>query len=481
LFFFLILIQTGFVKVFSQYTFEWSHTYGGDAWDEALSMVDDNRGNMVLCGYTKAQEKHLWIVKIDEKGNTIWGKTFKGSPVSEGKDIIISSDSNIMVTGYIIKPYAYSSDFWLLKLNPEGEKIWDKNYGGAGDEKAKGLTETFDKGFVLVGVSNYNPDNGDDAWIIKVDSNGEKIWEKSFGARDIDYANDVIQTSDKGIAVCGMNSSRGGNYNAFWVAKMDSSGTVLWDNIYQVNKWDEATALVEGLDGFIYVTGFTRTVSVIDHDVVLLKLDQEGNLIWQKVISWGRWDQAMSICSTFDNSIIVSGYSSSGEILSSDFAATKFDENGNVLWENIFVRNSQEYCNKVIETRDNGIAMSGTTYSQGRGWDFAVLKFKNNDLPTIHFDKDSVSTSITENYTLQACISTKSNLKNIQVFFNEELFLDEFKRTAEPSNDCDIPLKAELKLIKGNNKIKIVLTDYKGHQTIEENKVYFIPPTGESW
>jgi hypothetical protein len=469
-------------ELWSQYTFDWSSTYGGDAWDEAFGMVEDSHGNLVLCGYTKAQEKHMWIIKIDDRGKSIWGKTFKATPVSEGKDIIITKDSNIVAAGYSVKPFTFQSDFWLLKLNREGEKLWDQNYGTDNDESAKAIDQTSDGGFVMAGVRYTGSTYLEDALIIKVDSTGKKVWERTYGNKGVDYANDVIETSDKGIVVSGMQSSRDGNYNSFWVVKLDSAGNDIWDYTYKIDKWDEATALVEGIDGYIYVTGFTRTFSVIDYDVVLIKLDQQGQQVWQKVISWGRWDNAMSICATFDNGIVVSGNTRSGEVNSSDFATTKFDENGNVIWENIFVRNSLEYSNRVIETRDNGLAIAGTTYAQGRGWDFALLKFRNNDLPEINFYQDSVSTSINEDYLLKSCITTKSNLKNIQLFFNDSLTIDQFKREGTTvTQGCDIPLNTQLKLTKGLNNIELVLTDYKNHQTRKTCKVYFIPPSEENW
>ncbi len=479
----LIILEFVFKSdISAQYAFDWAKTYGGDAWDEAFGLVETANGDLILCGYTKSQEKHLWIIKLDEFGNSRWGKTYKAKPVSEGKDIIIGKDSNIISVGYSIKPYSYQSDLWIVKLNQEGEKLWDKNYGGIAEESANSITESYDGGYVLAGVTTTTPDFQEDAWVIKLDSSGEKLWERTFGGSKPDEANDIIQTKDKGLVVCGVTSSRGEGYKSFWVAKMDSSGTDIWDNIYKINEWDIAVAAVEGLDGYLYVTGYTRTYSVIDYDIVLLKIDQNGNLIWQKVISWGRWDQATSICTTFDNGIVVSGFSRSGDVLSSDFAMTKFDEDGNILWQNIFVRNSLDYSNKIIETRDNGLAIAGTTYMQGRGWDYALLKFKNNDLPQISFYQDSITTSIVEYYTLRSCITSKSNLKNIQVFFNDSLFLDNARRkTNSISTGCDIPLEAELKLIKGMNKVELVITDFKNHQIRNGCKIYFIPPSQENW
>lgn len=468
---------------FGQYTFDWAKTYGGDAWDEAFSMVETAQGDLVICGYTKSQEKHLWIIKIDENGNSLWGRTFKAKPVSEGRDILIGRDSCIVAVGYSIKPFEYSADLWIVKLNQNGEKLWDKTYGGVAEESANAVTETYDGGYVMAGMTTTTIDFQEDAWILKVDSAGEKLWDKTLGGSKADNANDIIETSDKGLAACGMTSSRGQGFKSIWVAKMDSAGNDLWDNVYRVNEWDVATSLVEGLDGYIYVTGYTRTYSVIDYDVVLLKLDQQGNLIWQKVFSWGRWDQATSISTTFDNGIVVAGFSRSGKVLSSDFAVTKFDADGNTLWQNIFLRNSLDYSNKILETRDNGLAIVGTTYMQGRGWDYALLKYRNDDLPVITFGQDSVATSIHDLYRLNSCISTKSSLKNIQVFFNDSLLVDQAKRPVNVivNDDCDIPLSIDLQLIKGLNVVELVLTDYKNHQTKNSCKIYFIPPSEENW
>lgn len=470
-------------SLFSQYNFDWAKTYGGDAWDEAFSMAETAEGDIVISGYTKLQEKHLWIIKIDEKGNSKWGKTFKAKPVSESKDILIARDSSIVTVGYSVKPYSYHSDIWILKINQFGEKIWDKNFGGEADERANGVVETYDGGYAMAGFTSTTTNFQKDAWVVKVDSMGNKVWEMVFGGSKPDYANDIVETSDKGLVVCGMYGSSGAGHKSFWVAKMDSTGRDIWDYTYPINEWDVASSVVEGIDGYIYVAGYTRTHSVIDYDVVLLKIDQDGNLIWQKVFSWGRWDQATTISTTFDNGIVVGGFSRSGKVLSSDFAIAKFDSTGTKIWENIFNRKSLDYPNKVMETRDNGLAIVGTTYMQGRGWDFALLKYKNDDLPEINFYQDSITTSIHQIFEFKACISTKSNLKNIQVFFNDSLLVDQAEKDPEMSKtiECDFPISTELELLEGLNQVEVVITDFKNHQIRNNCKIYFIPPTEEHW
>jgi hypothetical protein len=481
----ILLVNILFVtEINSQYKLDWAQTYGGDARDEAFCIIENHNGDLILGGYTKKQEKHLWIISVNENGQAIWGKTFKARPISEARSIAITSDSNLVVAGYSVKEFLSEREMWILKISPEGKLIWDKSFGGVADECAYSIIETYDKGFAVAGFSSTNKDFQDDAWILKLDAEGNKIWSNSYGGSGKDYAYDIIQSSDKSLVFCGYQSKRSDAYMSFWVAKTDSAGNDLWDNTYHFNKWDVATTLVEGLDGYIYVAGYTRSTSVIDYDIVILKIDQEGNEIWKKTISWGRWDQATSITTTYDNGIVISGFTRSGKEMSSDFAVTKLDSAGNVLWENVFARKSLDYPNAIIETRDNGLAIAGTTYTQGRGWDFALLKFRNEDQPTISFSQDSIATSINQKYLIHSCIKTKSNLKNIQVFFNDTLYADQIKRTStqlQAETDCNIPIPLELELKKGLNTIKVVITDYKNHQIINECKVYFIPPSEIVW
>lgn len=468
----------------AQYTLDWANTYGGDARDEAFSIVENHNGDLILAGYTKKEEKHLWVISIDEFGKPLWGKTFKAKPISEARSIIITKDSSLVVAGYSVREFLTQRDLWVLKLDMEGKLKWDKNYGGDGDESAYAMVETYDAGYAIAGFSSTNDDYQDDAWILKLDSAGDKEWERFYGGSKKDYAYDIVQTTDHGLVFCGYQSKRAGAYMSFWVAKVDSAGNDIWDYVVPFHKWDVATSVVEGLDGFIYVAGYTRSTSVIDYDIAIAKLDQEGNIIWQKTISWGRWDQTTSMATTYDNGIVISGFTRSGKEMSSDFAVTKIDENGNVLWQNIFARKSLDYPNSITETRDNGLGIAGTTYMQGRGWDFALLKFKNDNQPTIYFMQDSVATSTSSEYSLTSCINSKSSFRNVQIFFNDSLFIDNANKDKvidTKDNDCNLPLYLKFNLLKGLNKVKVVITDFKGHKIENQCKIYFIPSSEIVW
>ena len=465
-----------------QYELEWAKTYGGDAKDEANKVVETNNGDLVIGGYTFAKEKHLWIIKLDKKGNTLWGKTYTEKQESDAKSIIISKDSNIIIAGFSIKPFRFQSDLWVLKINKDGKEIWNKNYGGEGEDCANDIIETNDLGYAIVGYSSSNNTYQIDALILKIDSAGKTLWQKSYGDENKDYAYGITETKDKDLVICGTQGGDKITKSTFWVLKIDSAGNDIWDNTYKFNKRDVASAITIGLDDYIYVGGYTRTYSVIDYDIILMKLDQDGNVIWKKTHNWGRWDQITSITATYDNGIVVAGFTRSGEILASNFVVTKFDENGNIIWENIFERRSLDYANNIKETRDNGLAICGTTYTQGRGWDFALLKFSNTDQPVISLKQDSVSTSINEKFNFNACVKIKSNLKNVQIVFNDSIVINNANKNVDiESEECNISLNKILKLKKGINYIVVVLTDFKNHHVKKKCKIYFIPPSEIIW
>ncbi len=483
-----LLILVVFLPIFyanGQYDFEWARTYGGDGEDKANSMVELANGDLLICGYQKRQEKHIWIIKVKPNGKTHFGKTYKTMPRSEANDLAIYKDSSIVLVGYCSEQDAFTSDLWMLRIDKNAEKLWDKTYGKDEDENAESVVITNDRCIVVAGMTKSTEFNDEDAWVIKVDEEGELIWEKQFGGVEMDYAHDIIETFDNELIMCGETQSLGEEKSSLWVVKLSNEdGSEIWNKTFDIEKWNYGHSIMQASDSSaIYVAGYTRKKSLIDRNVVLIKLDNDGELIWQKSLDWGAWDEANSIHETYDNCIVVAGLTSKGNGQSSDFAVSKFDTDGNVLWTNIFERKSYDNANVVVETRDNSLVLAGASREEGKNWHLAVLKYRNNDLSAIKFQQDSVSSSLNELYNFKFCISSKQNLKNIQLYFNGKLYKNQIKRpeTTNSNSDCDIPLQFELNLLKGENQIEVVITDFKNHQMKRKCKIYFAPNIYESW
>src|SRR5690606_35891479 len=156
----------------------------------------------------------FWVVKLNSVGNITWQKSLGGSDLDIGRSIQQTSDG-----GYIVAGNSRSTDgdvtgnhgeydYWVVKLNASGNIEWQKSYGGSSNDAAYSIQQTDDDGFIVVGNSNSNDgdvsgNNGDwDYWVVKLNENGNIIWEKSFGGTFIDVPHKIQQTIDGGYLVC---------------------------------------------------------------------------------------------------------------------------------------------------------------------------------------------------------------------------------------------------------------------------------------
>ena len=215
-------------------TKQWDKTYGGNADDFPSQIINTNDGGFLVVGSSKSGKSgdksdvsrgdtDYWIVKLNASGVKVWDKTYGGS----GEDIP-ASVMNTTDGGYIIVGYSASNisgnksedskgvwDFWVIKLNPNGNKVWDKTIGGNKWDFATSVVATLDGGIVVAGnsesdISGDKVENGRgawDYWIIKVDANGKKVWDKTIGASHRDETSTIVSTPDGGILVAGSSES----------------------------------------------------------------------------------------------------------------------------------------------------------------------------------------------------------------------------------------------------------------------------------
>ena len=153
------------------------------------------------------------------------------------------------------------------------------------------------------------------------------------------------------------------------------------------------------------------------------------------------------------------------------------------MWSDIFKRKSYDFVSEIIETKDNGILMSGSTTSYGTAWDYAILKYKSLDKSDLIFLNpiDSIITFTEENIVLKACIQGYRIPKKTKIICNEKEITTITTFIISDKKNCDFILEYNFKLNKGINKIEIQLTDYKDFQLSKFRTIYYIPPPVEIW
>jgi gliding motility-associated-like protein len=262
---------------------------------------------------------------------------------------------------------------------------WHKPIGGFTGDYCKSISPTADGGYIMGGYSEFS--GGDitgysstmalmDYWVIKMKSNGDIEWQKCLGSdKGQEYGADVRQTPDGGYIVVGSSASKDCNVMVatlgldFWLVKLAPNGDIVWDKSYGASEHEYAYSVDITPDGG-YVLGGNSLVNGVDMDALVMKVDGQGNLLWQKQIGGPGEDNAQSVRATADGGCIMAGYNSEpdgGVVVNNhgkrDFWIVKFDATGNIQWQNSLGGSMFDMANSIQLTPDGGYIVAGMTGS----------------------------------------------------------------------------------------------------------------------
>ena len=348
--------------------FEWQKNFGGDGVDMLQSIALTRDAGYILAGTSSSNKGYdkkddskglddYWVIKLDARGNQEWQKTIGGSGQDKLQIIQQTSDGGYILGGSSSSEAATKTqalkegektsvnygnlDYWVVKIDYKGTIEWQQSYGGMFVDELRSLEQTFDGGYILGGYSN-SPASGNktddnkgvgDYWVVKIDKKGAIIWQKTIGGNQDDQLFVVHQTYDKGFVLGGSSNSGGSddktknnsNGTDFWVVKLNEEGKILWQETYDFGRVDVLTSLVENADHTLLLGGFTQGEIV-----------QKSKLESQK-----------------SSSKMKKG--------TDDYIALKISETGTILWDKIVGSDGKDVLKKVIETRDGGYLMAGTS------------------------------------------------------------------------------------------------------------------------
>jgi hypothetical protein len=308
------------VKLDSTGVLQWTQKVGGANGEWAYSIVQSSDGSYLAAGFTGsygAGGQDMYIVKLSSGGNFLWSKTIRGSLQDNAESIKQTSDGGFIIAGFTRSFGAGGADMFIVKIDSGGSVLWSKTVGGTGDDFIYHVSQTTDGGYIAAGSTSSFGAGADDMYILKFDSSGNVIWNRTFGGAGIDVAYSVIQTTDNRYVVVGETHSFGaGNYD-FYVVKLDSSGNPLWTKTVGSSLAEGGESVIQTTDGGYAVAGFQQR---------LIKLNSAGTLQWSKSLP------IVSICiiKTLEGGYAVGGSAEIGDC--HDFAILKFDGNWNTCY-----------------------------------------------------------------------------------------------------------------------------------------------------
>ena len=309
----------------------------------------------------------------DSDSEIKWSKTLGGSENEEGYYVLSTGDGCI-VLGYTESYENQGLDIYLIKINENGAVEWEKNYGGIGDDYGKAIIQV-DDGYIIVGTSNSTGVTSFDynALLIKIDHSGIVLWNKTYGGVYEDSANSILETESEDYIITGSTYSIISRDMDLWVFKINKTGNVTMNKIFEGDGFDEGRCIIETNDGFL-IAGEVNSYSKNEDysDAWIFKINKTGHHMWNKTFDgFGYNDLFNQIISTNDGFIAV-GHTQNitknglyDEYYSNGFIVIT-DENGEILSQRI-LEEDEETGISSVEKADDGYIVIGYIGPYGTG------------------------------------------------------------------------------------------------------------------
>lgn len=348
----------------------WTKIYGGVGDDSGYELAETADKGFIVIGNTSsfgAGDLDVWLLKIDSLGNKVWEKNYGGSGRERGYSIQPTSDGDYIVGAQTNSFGRGGFDIWILKINQEGDTIWTKTYGGTSQEEIYAVRELNDKGFIILGWTT-SPEIGErKPWLLKTDSSGNIIWQNTIGTEQV-MCSSLEITSDQNYLIAGTVLS---GYP--WLAKVNSSGDLIWEKIIYDN-YGMGEAVIQNLEGD-YILAAARFYDPNTSDIVIIRMDSSGSKIWDKTFDLSKFDQCNSLIQTNDRGYLANCVVSSGDKNNTDAELLKLSDSGEKQWTKVIAGKYQESITSIIISKENHYILCGETNSYSNGdYDLYLIK-----------------------------------------------------------------------------------------------------------
>ncbi|WP_138991158.1 Ig domain-containing protein [Larkinella sp. C7] len=449
-------------------------TIGGNDFDEARIILP-TEGGFLLGGSSSSGiggdksvnnlgASDIWIVKIDADGNKLWDKAYGGSGYDNLNTIVATPDGGFLLGGGSDSNKGGDKsedgrgygDFWVLKIDANGNKSWEKTFGGEFPEEISGIAVLPDHaGYLLTGTSSSSPHldrtaplKGEgDYWVIRIDLDGNKLWDKSYGGPAFQAVSGIVPTSDGQFVLVGLSWSNAGgdktenvrgtntDFSDYWLVKIDEDGTKIWDKTIGGDREDTPASGVATADGGVVVTGVSYSNQGFEKsensfgssDYWVVSVDANGNKRWDKTLGGASQENGLNIIKTADDGFLAGGMSQSNRnaIKSEnsrgdwDYWVVKLGSDGAWVWDKTLGGADEDILFSACQSAIGNFYLLGRSYSNASGdktenskglTDFWLVAVKESacTTPTLTYTSNGTASPLVQNtpgvlLTMEGC------------------------------------------------------------------------------
>jgi hypothetical protein len=354
---------------------KWIKTFGADELDGANHVLPLADGYLIT-GFTSSfgnGGNDLWVIRTDKNRKKVWDKFYGGMHMETGFKSLPTRDGGFIILAQTHSYGAGSGDIWVLKISDSGTVLWDKTYGNEGFDIGNDICLSNDNGYMIVGTTNSKKTNSLDAYVIKIDSIGNVLWDQVYGGLSVDGINSISKINDEyGYMLFGhtksymLDESRKKKKGIFgrmldsifkkeassesWLINIDEYGDRNWHTTYGGKKEDVGKEINSFSDGSFLLSNETQSFGKGGKDIWLIKIDSNGKIIWESTVGGKTDEYAGSTKLKSDKEIFISGHKLMKNKIS--FRSLLFLKSNNKNNINAFIV-KLNYKGKVVWQRDN--------------------------------------------------------------------------------------------------------------------------------
>lgn len=355
----------------------WAKSYATNGTDYAKTIIQTSDEGYIFAGNTNYMTfggMDAWILKLNDNGEVGWEYTYGSNDDDIVEDIIQTSDGNYTFVGYTNSSNFGGYDVWIVQLDTSGNIMSVFIYGNYSDDLAYEIHQTADEGYIIVGATNSTPSGfGYDVMVLKLTNSLEIQWVMRYGGKGDQIGRSIAEITDggqtMGYVVAATNNSDS-DKNNYWIFRIDAMGNLVWGYEYGGSGEDIPRDIKIDKNGDIVVLGSSDSAGISSYpgtnDYWLIDIDSTtGAVNWQYSYGGDKDDNGTFVIPLDNKDFLLYGYAYGFKDDYSDYWALRIDETGDVIWQKVYGGYADEIASTAddVFTSDAGFILGGTTYS----------------------------------------------------------------------------------------------------------------------